>query len=33
MLIRLQSGYHFRRAVPSHIRDIVGQKELWLSLG
>lgn len=33
MLIRLQSGYHFRRAVPSHIRDIVGKKELWLSLG
>lgn len=33
MLIRLQSGYHFRRAAPSHIRDIVGKKELWLSLG
>lgn len=33
MLIRLQSGYHFRRAVPSHICDIVGKKELWLSLG
>ncbi|WP_308410032.1 DUF6538 domain-containing protein [Komagataeibacter saccharivorans] len=32
MLIRLQSGYHFCRAVPSHTRDIVGKKELWLSL-
>lgn len=33
MLIRLPDGYYFRRAVPSHIRDVIGKKELWLSLG
>ncbi|MBL7237466.1 MAG: tyrosine-type recombinase/integrase [Komagataeibacter hansenii] len=33
MLIRLDSGYHFRRAVPSHIRDIIGKREIWHSLG
>lgn len=33
MLIRLPSGYHFRRRVPSHIRDVIGKNELWLSLG
>lgn len=33
MLIRLPSGYHFRRRVPSHLRDVLGKREVWHSLG
>lgn len=33
MLIRLTSGYHFRRRVPNAIRNILGKKEIWHSLG
>jgi len=32
VLIRLTSGYHFRRRVPSPIRDILGKNEIWHSL-
>ncbi|WP_082790732.1 DUF6538 domain-containing protein [Gluconobacter albidus] len=33
MLKRKNGCYHFRRVVPSHIRDALGQTEIWLSLG
>lgn len=33
MLLRLPSGYHFRRHIPSHLRDVLGKREVWHSLG
>ncbi|MFT8719907.1 DUF6538 domain-containing protein [Acetobacter sp.] len=29
----MPSGYHFRRRVPSHLRDVLGKREVWHSLG
>ncbi|AQS87462.1 phage integrase [Neoasaia chiangmaiensis NBRC 101099] len=32
MLIRLQSGFHFRRGVPVRFRTALGKREIWHSL-
>ncbi|WP_346343968.1 DUF6538 domain-containing protein [Gluconobacter cerinus] len=32
MLIRLQSGFHFRRGIPLRFRPILGKREIWHSL-
>lgn len=32
MLIRLQSGFHFRRGIPVRFRTALGKREIWHSL-
>lgn len=32
MLIRLQSGFHFRRGIPVRFRSALGKREIWHSL-
>ncbi|WP_349292011.1 DUF6538 domain-containing protein [Gluconobacter sp. Dm-74] len=32
VLIRLQSGFHFRRGIPLRFRPILGKREIWHSL-
>nr|WP_294917447.1 DUF6538 domain-containing protein [uncultured Neokomagataea sp.] len=32
MLIRLQSGFHFRRGIPLRFRLLLGKREIWHSL-
>ncbi|WP_371822776.1 MULTISPECIES: DUF6538 domain-containing protein [unclassified Gluconobacter] len=32
MLIRLQSGFHFRRGIPVRFRAALGKREIWHSL-
>lgn len=32
MLIRLQSGFHFRRGIPVRFRPALGKREIWHSL-
>ncbi|WP_346345082.1 DUF6538 domain-containing protein [Gluconobacter cerinus] len=32
MLIRLQSGFHFRRGIPVRFRPAPGNREIWHSL-
>jgi len=33
MIVRQGRKFHFRRAVPEHLRQLVGKREIWASLG